>query len=177
MTTSIHIQTPHEFWDDVVVPDYDDFLGKIDDLRLALHCAISLFHMADWVYVTHKAMIDAAFTFKDKTGIPRSVSDEKEFANALGDAHRNFELIRQIANTAKHLKLKRVSSHPNAPSHAANTAVQGTGWGQGGFGQGPFGGAPRVMLANHPGQADFEFSDIAESVFKMWQGLRIQHGW
>src|ERR1700680_3980670 len=31
---TVRIQTPQEFWDQVVVPDYNDFRGKIDDLRL-----------------------------------------------------------------------------------------------------------------------------------------------
>lgn len=175
---TVYIQTPQEFWTNVVCPDYTDFMAKINDLRLAFHCAISLFHMADWIYETHKTAIDSTFMFKDRrTGAPTPVSRVSEFANAISDTYPDFELIRQIANTAKHLKLSSTSPHPNAPSHAANTAVQSTGYGQGGFGQGPFGGTPRVMLANHPGQPDFEFSTIATSVFNMWQALKVQHRW
>src|SRR5258708_549734 len=91
------------FWRDIVVPDYNDFAANIADLRRAFHCAISLFHLSDWVYVAHKAYIDANFTFHDKIDVARPVSDEKTFANALGQLHPDFDLIRGIANSAKHL--------------------------------------------------------------------------
>ena len=65
------------FWRDIVVPDYNDFAANIADLRRAFHCAISLFHLSDWMYVAHKAYIDANFTFHDKIDVARPVSDEK----------------------------------------------------------------------------------------------------
>jgi hypothetical protein len=107
------------FWRDIVLPDYNDFTAKIDDLRRAFHCAISLFHLGDWVYVAHKAYIDANFTYRDRNGAARPVSDEKTFANALGELHPDFDLIRGIANSAKHLLLTNPRPHPAAPSHAA----------------------------------------------------------
>jgi hypothetical protein len=152
LSTRTTIQTPQDYWDHILVLDYNDCMASADDLRLAFHCAVSLFHMTDWVYITHKSKIDASFRFKDKAGTTRPVSNEKEFANALRDIHADFELIRQIANTAKHLKLTNTSTHPNAQSHAANTAIQSTGYGQGGFGQGPYGGTPRVIV-NIPRQS------------------------
>ncbi|SRR5579871_46446 len=165
------------FWREIVVPDYNDFNAAIDDMRRAFHCAISLFHMCDWVYQTHKASIDACFTFRDRDGIARSVTDEKMFANALGDLHPDFDLIRGIANSAKHLVLtNRRRPHPASPSHAANTRVQITGFGEGGYGKGPYGGTPRVMLEGPAGQ-DREFTDLAKSTFDMWLQLSQQHNW
>jgi hypothetical protein len=164
------------FWREIVMPDYNDFAAKVDDLRRAFHCAISLFHLSDWVYVAHKAYIDANFTFRDKNGVVRPVTDEKTFANALGDLHPDFDLIRGIANSAKHLVLTNRRPHPAAPSHAANTRVQNTGFGQGGYGRGPYGGTPRVMLEG-PGGQDREFSDLATSTFDMWKRLSQQHNW
>jgi hypothetical protein len=164
------------FWREIVVPDYNDFVMRIDDLRCAFHCAISLFHLSDWVYVAHKAYIDANFIFRDKDGIVRSVTDKKTFANALGDLHPDFDLIRGIANSAKHLVLTNRRPHPAAPSHAANTRVQGTGFGEGGYGMGPYGGTPRVMLEG-PSSQDREFSDLAKSTFDLWKRLSQQHNW
>jgi hypothetical protein len=43
------------FWREIVGADYNDSVAHIDDLRRAFHCAISLFHLSDWVYVAHKA--------------------------------------------------------------------------------------------------------------------------
>ena len=162
------------FWREIVVPDYNDFTANIDDLRRAFHCAISLFHLSDWVYVAHKAHIDANFTFRERHGVARP--DERTFANALGDLHPDFDLIRGIANSAKHLVLTNRRPHPAAPSHAANTRVQSTGFGEGGYGMGPYGGTPRVMLEG-PGGQDREFSDLATSTFDMWKRLSQQHNW
>jgi hypothetical protein len=170
------VQDYQTYWRDVVEPDYRDFHAKIDDLRCAFHCAITLFHMCDWVYVAHKSYIDANFSFKDKNGVAQPVNDEKTFANSLRDMCPHVELIRGIANSAKHLQLKKSGSHPSSPSHAANTRVQSTGWGEGGYGQGPYGGTPRVMLQGPQGQ-DLEFSDIATSTYQLWKSLAQQHAW
>ena len=119
------IQTPKEFWEGLVDPDYTAFIASPGDLRLAFHCAIALFHMADWVYVTHKGTINAAFTFVDGTGSRQAVHDEKTFATALGQAHMDFELVRGIANAAKHLDVRSKKRHPNAANNAANVFVTG----------------------------------------------------
>jgi hypothetical protein len=165
-----------------VEPDFNDYLAKIDDLRRAFHCAISLFHLHDWIYVAHKASTDTSFTFKDKNAVSQPVHDHRSFANAVGDLYPDFELIREIANSAKHLKLREpgtppsARSHPSAPSHAVNTRVQATGWGEGGFGKGPWGGTPRVMLEAPKGH-DLEFADLAKSTFEMCKSLSQKHCW
>jgi hypothetical protein len=112
-TVIARVQDYQVFWRQIVEPDYKDFMAKIDDLRRAFHCAITLFHMSDWIYVSQKTYINANFTFKDKNGISRPVTCEKKFANAVGDLHPDFDLIRGIANSAKHLVLghRRVHSH------------------------------------------------------------------
>jgi hypothetical protein len=156
-----------DYWREVVTPDYDDFLANITDLRKAFHCAISLFHMADWLYVAHEVYINATLMYLDKNGTAQRVHDEKTFANHVRDHLPDFELIRGIANSAKHLALDRPGPHPASPSHAANTVLQSTGYGMGGYGMGPFGGTPRVMLQG-PGGNDLEFSAIAKAVFEMW---------
>jgi hypothetical protein len=165
-----------EYWQGIVVPDYEAFGAKNDDLRLAFHAAIALFHMSDWVYLGHEADIRSSFQFTDKTGAVLPVRDVKQFANALRDQCPHFELIRGIANSAKHLALSRPGTHSHSPSNAANSSVRATGYGAGGFGSGPCGGSPRVMLAG-PNGDDLEFSMIAGAVYKMWKDLAAQHGW
>ena len=106
MCTTVRFDSPKDFWTSIAVPDYDDFTANTDSLRHAFHCAISLFHMADWVYDAHKETISSKFKIKDhNSGESKAVCNEKEFANALRDGHPDFELIRRIANTAKHLSL------------------------------------------------------------------------
>lgn len=89
---------------EIVQKDYDEFRANRGDIRAAFHCAISLYHLADWVYVAHNTQINATFQFRANGGLCR-VTDEKTFPNALADAHPDFELIRSVANAAKHLKL------------------------------------------------------------------------
>jgi hypothetical protein len=162
-----------KYWNEVVIPDYNDFFAALDDLRKAFHCAASLFHMADWLYHGNKAYIDANFTWKDGNGVPKPVTDEKTFANAVRDLHPDFELIRNIANSGKHLEIKK-GKHAASPVSAANTYVSTTGFGIGGFGMGPFGGTQRVRQEG-PGGADLELSDLAESVRDMWIKLCGTH--
>ncbi len=175
--TVFKFTTYTDFWRGVVEPDYNQFINKIDDLRFAFHAAISLFHTADWVYVDNETYIRANYTFMGNNK-PKPVASEKDFANALRDLHPDFELIRQIANAAKHLKLKHPAKahHTHAPSHAANTVVQSTAYGAGTYGPGPYGGTPRVMLEG-PNGNDLEFSDIAGSVRQMWIDLAAEDGW
>jgi hypothetical protein len=82
---SKQIQNHKDFWNQFVIPDYDEFFAEIENLRKAFHCASSLFHMADWLYQSNKAYIDANFTFMDKNGASQKVSDEMTFANAVSD--------------------------------------------------------------------------------------------
>jgi hypothetical protein len=169
-------RTAADYWSGMAEPDYHDSVDNPADLRAAFHSAISLFHMHDWVWKTHEAAVRAAFAFKDRTGAMVNVYDAPTFANALEQQCEDFGRVRGIANAAKHLQLSNVRQVPNAPSHAANTAVQTTGWGEGGFGRGPYGGGPRVMLAG-PNGNDMEFSDVAKGVYEMWSKLRTAHGW
>ncbi len=172
------IDTYAEFWRNVVTPDFNESQAQIDDLRRAFHVAISLFHMSDWVYWDNEAYVKSNFTFLDRHGVATPVSSEAEFANSLRDLHRDFELIRGIANSAKHLKLKHATKahHSHAPSNAANTVVQSTGCGQGGYGAGPYRGTPRVMLEG-PNGNDLEYSDLVKSVHSMWLALAAERGW
>jgi len=172
------IDTYTAYWREIVGPDMREFRQSPADLRLAFHLAISLFHMGDWVYGAHKTTIDANFTYVDSNGATKPVHDEKTFANAIRTLNSDFELIRSIANSAKHLQLKKSSKayHTHTASHAANTVSQPTGFGQGSFGQGPYGGTQRVMLEG-PGGNDLEFQSIAASVWQTWESLAQKHGW
>jgi hypothetical protein len=163
-----------KYWNEVVIPDYDEFFADLDNLRKAFHCAGSLFHMADWLYWGNQGYIDANFTWLDGNGVAQPVKDERAFANAVRDLHPDFELIRNIANAGKHLEIKK-GKHAASPVSAANTYVSSTGFGIGGWGMGPWGGTPRVRQEG-PGGADLELSDLATSVRDMWIVLCARHG-
>src|SRR5690349_21088839 len=128
MTVVKEFRTATDYWSEMVEPDYRDCLAKPDDLRAAFHAAISLFHMHDWVWRTHEASVRGSFTFTDRVGVTASVHDAASFANALEQQCPDFGRVRGIANAAKHLEIQDVRPVANAPSHAANTAVQSTGF-------------------------------------------------
>lgn len=175
MQTVQTFRSANDFWIGMVEPDYKESQNNQGDLRAALHAAISLFHMSDWVFVGHSNTICSTFTFIDKNGIQQAVYDSGTFANALERIESDFALIRGIANAAKHLALTNIRPHPDAPSHSANTATQSVGWGEGGYGVGPYGGGPQVMLEGATGHLNF--SQIATRVYDMWATLKTQHNW
>ncbi|MCX5496478.1 hypothetical protein OSH11_17360 [Kaistia dalseonensis] len=167
-----------EFWHGMVKPDYNEYLGQKASLRLALHLANSLFHMSDWVFHSHENDVRSAYTLKGKAGQIVAVACEKDFATALEQTCDDFGRIRGIANAGKHLKLAPGGIRPvqNAPSNAANTRSQSTGFGRGRYGTGPWGGTPRVILADPNGNY-LEFQSIAEKVYQMWEQELATRGW
>lgn len=175
MQTVQIFKSANDFWVGMVEPDYQESQNNQGDLRAALHAAISLFHMSDWVFEQHKSNVCITFKFTNKKGQSQPVKDSKTFATSLEQIDVNFALIRGIANAAKHLALKDIRPHPDAPSHSANTASQSLGWGEGGYGVGPYGGGPQVMLEGANGH--LHFSQIATSVYDMWVKLKNQHNW
>jgi hypothetical protein len=68
----------------------------------------------------------ADFWLEDCNGKVRTVSSSGKFANVLEQKCDDFGRIRGIANATKHLKLRHNGVRPvsNAPSHAANIAIQ-----------------------------------------------------
>lgn len=158
MTESI--STPVQYWINMVGMDLVDFSNNEDDLRRAFHCAISLYHMHDWIFVAHKQQVMALF----------DVTDERQFSEKLRKQHKSFELIARIANSGKHLALR--SSGP-APTNAANTQVQSTGYGVGGYGAGAYGGTRRVVLEGTGEEVYY----LVEKVRQMWVYLSKEHNW
>ncbi len=183
MTVVQKFTTSADFWSAMVIPDCIESRANQADLRCALHAANSLFHMHDWVFHSHKIVIQPnlpkpkyKLTYTDISRNIKSVWSHQEFANALEQQNNEFGRIRGIANAGKHLKLTDIRPVQNAPSDAANTRIQTTGYGQGGYGQSPYGGGARVMLEGANGN-DMEFSTIRESVYQMWEALIKSNSW
>lgn len=162
-----------KFWNEVLLPDYQEFMKETDNVRKAFHLASSLFHMADWLYWGNKTYIDTNFTFVDRNGAAQPVSDEKTFANAVRDLCPDFELIRGIANAGKHLQVRK-GQHAASPVSAANTYVTSTGYGTGGHGMGPYGGTARVRQQG-PNNQDVELTDLAKRIHDMWVKFCTDH--
>jgi hypothetical protein len=176
-TAMEQIDTYSKYKQQVVEPDFREFMAARGDLRKAWHCAGSLFHLHEWVYAAHKATIDAKYTFVDDNGSTRPVSCAVHFANFLGQTYPDFQLVRGIANASKHFVLRAPptgrSNPPGMPSHAANTYVSGAAFQPGAF-------SDAFQLGEVKQQADstdVDFAVLAQSVFNMWNQLFAQEGW
>lgn len=174
MATPRAITNYIEFWEDIVLPDFNDATNNPGDMRAAFHCAISLFHLSDWLFVAHGTALIGQFNLVSRR--PGRPVDETDFANALNAADPNFELIRGIANSAKHLQLRYTGNQPNSPSVAGNTHPTITGVFSTAFSTAFNQSSYRVILAG-PNGADTDFLDIAKAVVDMWRRLSAQHGW
>jgi hypothetical protein len=177
--TSPRIDNYQIYWQDVVAPDYQDFLRRDDDLRSAFHCAISLFHMHDWLYRANPAQINQTFTYRDRNGNSQLVHDPRTFANAVADLCADFELIRGIANSVKHLELTPrpnapAPRNPATPTHAANTYFSIASVHR--FLGFTLRTAGQVMLQG-PGGQDRPVTDVARTVYQFWPGLCQANGW
>ena len=166
-----------KYWNELVEPDYQEFQANQGDVRKAFHCAISLFHMADWVYkekgLNYWKSVGLHFT--DRTGAAIAVHDHKSFANALATIDPNFELVRNIANSAKHFSLSKPGSHPSSPSHAANTYSSPAVFSPSVFSPAVFDTTAKVMLEG-PGGRDLLFLNLAKSVHETFEKFCANHG-
>lgn len=176
MPSTFQLNTAADYWLEIVVPDCNEYFANQESLRHALHAAISLFHMSDWVFHTHEAAVRANFTFKDRNGSSAPVSKSENFANALEQQCSYFGLIRGIANAAKHLKLTDVRPVPNAPRRVSDIGVHPPAFSPKAFSSKVFSTRRRVMLAGVDG-SDIEFDSILRDVYEMWTSLRSTHGW
>jgi hypothetical protein len=169
-------ETGGDFWNAVVVPDLMDSQEKPDDLRLAYHCAFSLFHLHDWVFCTYRDPVCSSFKFVQQDKKSKTVESARQFASALEQEYPNFALIRGIANAGKHLSLNGPRPHPDITiTNAAQIGTRALGWGEGGFGVGPYGGSPQVITEAESGPR--QFSSISRSVYEMWQRLNAMQRW
>jgi hypothetical protein len=174
---STKIDNCKKYWNELVEPDYQEFQANQGDMRKAFHCAISLLHMADWVYKEKGPHYwkSIGLQFTDRTGAAVAVHDDKSFANALAAIDPNFELVRNIANSAKHFSLNKPGRHPSSPSHAANTYSSPITFSPSVFSPAIFDTTGKVMLEG-PGGKDLLFLNLAKSVYETFQIFCAKHG-
>ena len=83
----------------------------------------------------------------------------------------DFAIIRDVAETHKHLQIDRDS---RTVSVATQTVGGSLGWGEGGWGEGGWGGGPQIVINLDNGQRR-AFSAPMENVFNMWD--RLLNAW
>jgi hypothetical protein len=84
--SSFAIQTPNDFFTQLVLPQYDDFLANNASSRHALATTLFAYHMYDWVF-------ECKF-------------DKGDFNQGTPEVAEYFEIARQLTNGTKHFKNK-----------------------------------------------------------------------
>jgi hypothetical protein len=163
--TRITLNTASDYLEKIVIPDYDDFRNNPTDLRLALHVAVSLFQLRDWVL--------------EERGAIKGWRRAEDIQTFLQNKCNDFGLIKDIANSSKHLVLKRPSTPLTGMTGAGQVLTTMV---------------PTAVLAKMdareydedsgsavvievPDRKALMFAAIAESVLKMWKDLFLTEGW
>jgi hypothetical protein len=94
------IDTPREYFENVVVPDVEDFLRDPTNLRYAYHTCVSLLSLRDWVV---KAYHDRTWSWESKP--QGTITTTRQLQQALNLIDDSFEIITDIANASKHMIL------------------------------------------------------------------------
>lgn len=145
----------HEFFEVHAVPNIEAWLKEPTDIRLAMNATVSLYHMADHFWHTY-SLVDVTRVF----GTP----DASAFRAELARRNGNFKLLRDVAEAHKHMELDRSS---RVITHADQTAVGATGWGEAAYGTGPFGGVPSIVVRQDD-DTKHHLSYLAEEVKQLW---------
>ncbi len=122
----------------MLVEDFDDFMSEPHSARRALHCAITAYHLREWVWrdwLENDELVKNAL----------SVSDQASFNAWVNRSCVWFLAIRDLANGAKHLKRDKgfEAMRVTAPPFAFDQPTAG-------FGEGAWGG-PIPYAENPPG--------------------------
>jgi len=99
--TVVKIETPREYFDNVVELDVKDFIDEPTDLRRAYHACISILSLRDWIVKTHNSK-RWLWQTKDQ-GLLKS---KKQLQEALNVIDKSFEITTDIANASKHMVLE-----------------------------------------------------------------------
>lgn len=150
------VRTPaHDFFDTHLVPNYEAWLAQPTDIRLAMNAVVCLYHMADHFWHAY-ANLDSSRTF--------ATANSGLFRAELAKRNYRFEVIRDVAEAHKHMKLDRST---RVLSESRQTAVGFTGYGQAGYGTGPYGGGPSIVVELDD-NTKHHLSYVAQEVRQLW---------
>jgi hypothetical protein len=167
----------NKYWNEIVLPDLQAFEDDQGNVRKAFHAAVSLFHMSNWVYYEKGLAYwqSIPLQYENRAGAMVTVSDDKSFPNAISTINADFELVRGVANSAKHFFITHPANHAAAPTHAANTYSRQAGFDVSAFDQAAFDAIDEVMLEG-PGGNDLLFLKLAHSAKVTLEKFCADHG-
>jgi hypothetical protein len=137
-----------------LLSDFDDYMENVDSARHAMNCAITAYHMHDWVWNDYLKNDDA---IRAKMGINKKLSNFQAwiFRNTVW-----FNWIEELANGSKHFGRKTSFETSRI----------------GGFGMGPYGGGgygeSYLLIDNGEVAAESQYMSVAmliEVVIRFWR--------
>jgi hypothetical protein len=162
--------TPREFFDNNVKPAYEAW--RADPLtEWKMNAAVAMLNnMAAWVFV-HWCPYGSP---TNKLAVYRA-KNEGDYRTAVAHHEcQDFALVRDIADGHKHVMLGRPSRQV---TRADQTSTERYGGGfSSGFDEGFDIGTHQFVVTLDDGASKRTVSDIAESVFDMWERLLTQWG-
>jgi hypothetical protein len=159
--SKIRIANAIDFLKLMVEPDYLDFLDCRTDMRHAFHLACSLFHLRDWVLSDY--------------GQSKGWGDPRQLQRFLESTCTDFQLIRDIANSSKHLNLERASTPITTATATFATITPHSINGTYDSARRYQGGSEILVTVDRGDPLRFEL--IAKNVFEMWKVLFEAEGW
>jgi hypothetical protein len=147
-----------DFFNEVVEPNYNDFMRSRSTFRAAFNVSVSLFHMADWVFEHSKASAERALgtTFQARPELWRLVESQV----------RRAAYIRDVANASKHVRLTHQPS--SGLTRIANTYITSVSFQSNAFQNNAF--QTGELRIDDNNQA-IVFDDCAKDVYDFWKGL------
>jgi hypothetical protein len=120
--SDVHVlDSAKDYYSTVLKPNNDEFFATSSNFRTALNLATSLFHFHEWMFEYHRADLEKLYG--------RPLPNKGEFWGVVESADKRFGFIRDLANAAKHVRLKFTgrAAPSTSMTHIANTSIQVTG--------------------------------------------------
>lgn len=103
------VQTPRDFMEKIVVPNWEDYRKVPDNERLALNAVLSCWHLSDWVWRGRNPEYWEPMT-KRKSGD----NGKQRFLTMLVEDMPKLEMLRSLSNGGKHFldDLRHAQTYP-----------------------------------------------------------------
>jgi hypothetical protein len=146
------IKTADDFYA-VLVADFDDFMDEPHSGRRALHCAITAYHLHEWIWGD---WLKGDHVTRNTLGI----SDKKSFLEWIDRNCVWFANVQELANGSKHF----------IRNQGFETELIG-GYGRGPYGVGPYGqGYLLIDYGENAGNHRWRpAADLLEVVVRFWR--------
>jgi hypothetical protein len=162
--SKVRIDRAVDFLNQMVIPDYQDFLQCKTDVRLAFHSACSLFHLRDWIYCDFRQS--------------KRWTTKGQVQSFLESKCADFRIIRDVANASKHLKLDPRTAGTSMTTAGATFATITRNSAMTGYDSTrTYQGGSEVLVTASDDDAPLRFAVIAKNVLNMWRKCFEEENW